>query len=98
MVLPQISNLMTGVRFPLPAPILGEEMSRWIFFICAITALFLLTSAVVELQWIGWSISSVSYIAWAYFAYKDKDTPRFLMELTYFGAALWGIYNWIGRN
>jgi hypothetical protein len=71
-------------------------MFRWVFFIIAITALVMLTSAVVKIQWIGWSLSSFSCIGWAYFAYVDKDTPRFLMELTYFITALWGVYNWIG--
>jgi len=72
-----------------------SNMFRWIFFIVAITALFFLTSGVVGLQWIGWSLSSFSCIGWAYFAYVDKDTPRLLMELTYFSAALWGVHNWL---
>jgi len=72
-------------------------MTRWPFFIIAVISLFLLTSAEVGLQWIGWSLSGFSCIGWAYFAYVDKDTPRFLMELTYFSAALWGVYNWIGK-
>ena len=73
-------------------------MFRWVSFIVAIIALFILTSAVVEFQWIGWSLSSFSCIGWAYFAYVDKDTPRLLMELTYFSTALWGVYNWIGNG
>ena len=71
-------------------------MFRWVFFACAVSALFLLTSAVVHLQWLGWTLSSCSCIGWAYFAYEDKDTPRLLMECTFFIAALWGVYNWIG--
>ena len=71
-------------------------MFRWASFVCAVSALFFLTSAVIHLQWLGWTLSSFSCISWAYFAYIDKDTPRFLMECTFFIAALWGVYNWIG--
>ena len=89
---------MTMVRFLLPAPttVWRMNMYRWLAFVCAVSSLFLLTSGKIELQWIGWSMSGGSCLAWAYFAYQDKDTPRFLMEGTYFVAALWGVYYWIG--
>ena len=73
-------------------------MYRWLAFLGAVASLLLLTSGVINFQWIGWSLSSCSCVVWAYFAYKDKDTPRLMMEICYFTAALWGIYNWIGKG
>jgi hypothetical protein len=74
------------------------KTSKWIAFVAAITCLFFLASGIIALQWIGWALSGVTCIAWAYFAYRDKDTPRCLMEVCYFGAAIVGIYNWIGQG
>ena len=70
-------------------------MFRWIAFIGAVSSLLLLTSGEVAVQWIGWTISSVSCLAWIWFAKVDKDIPRMLMEICYFSAGLWGVYNWI---
>ena len=70
-------------------------MFRWIAFIAVLISLTLLTSGNVGVQWIGWVISSCSSLAWAWFAVKDKDTPRMLMEICYFAAGAWGIYNWM---
>ena len=70
-------------------------MFRWIAFIAAVASLLLLTSGNVSIQWIGWTVSSVSCLAWIWFAKEDKDVPRMLMEIFYFTAGLWGIYNWI---
>ena len=71
---------------------------RWVAFVAAISCLFFLASGVVALQWIGWAISSVTCLAWAYFGWVDKDQPRALMEICYFIAALVGMYNWMGQG
>ena len=70
---------------------------RWLAFLGAVVALGLLTSGVISLQWIGWSISCFSCLAWAYFARIYRDIPRMCMEIWFFVAAVWGIYNWIGQ-
>jgi len=70
-------------------------MFRWIAFVGAVSSLLLLTSGNVSIQWIGWTVSSISCLAWIWFAKKDKDVPRMLMEICYFIAGIWGIYNWI---
>jgi hypothetical protein len=72
--------------------------AKWLAFIGAISCLFFLASGVIALQWIGWALSSVTCVAWAYFAYLDRDKPRCLMELCYLIAALAGVYNWIGQS
>ena len=71
---------------------------RWLAFIAAVISLAMLTSGVISLQWIGWSISCCTCLAWSYFARQDKDVPRMLMEFCFFVAALWGVYNWIGQS
>ncbi len=70
---------------------------RWIALIGATISLLLLTSGYINVQWIGWSISCTTCLAWAYFAKIDRDTPRMLMELLFFVASVWGIYNWFGK-
>ena len=70
-------------------------MYRWVAFLGAVSSLVLLTSGVVSIQWLGWLISSISCLAWIYFARQDRDSPRMLMEICYLTAGLWGIYNWI---
>jgi len=68
---------------------------RWIGFILAIVAAFILSNADVETQWLGWTIASISCTIWIYMAIKDKDTPRGLMELMYLLLGLRAIWNWI---
>jgi len=68
---------------------------RWIGFILAIVAAFILSNADVETQWLGWTIASVSCTIWIYMAVKDGDTPRGLMELMYLLLGLRAIWNWI---
>ena len=70
---------------------------RWLAFLGAVVALGLLTSGVISLQWLGWSISCFSCLSWSYFARIDRDIPRMCMEICFFVAAVWGIYNWIGQ-
>jgi len=67
---------------------------RWFALILALSAVMFLASGSVSSQWIGWSLSLVACIFWVNFARLDKDTPRMLMELSYLGASIWGIYNW----
>ena len=68
---------------------------RWIGFILAIVAAFILSNANVETQWLGWSIACVSCSIWIYMAYKDKDIPRGLMEFMYLLLGLRAIWNWM---
>ena len=68
---------------------------RWIGFILAIVAAFILSNANVETQWLVWSIACVSCSIWIYMAYKDKDTPRGLMEFMYLLLGLRAIWNWM---
>lgn len=70
-------------------------MYRWVAFLGAVSSLVLLTSGVVSIQWLGWLISSISCLAWIYFARQDRDTPRMLMEMCYFIASLIGVINWL---
>ena len=70
-------------------------MFRWFAVIGAVVSLLFLTSGYSSVQWIGWAVSSVSCLAWVWFARQDKDTPRMLMEMCYLIAGLWGIYNWL---
>jgi hypothetical protein len=70
---------------------------RWLALAGALLSVLTLTSGVIALQWIGWTLSAITCLAWGYFARVDKDTPRFIMELFYFFAALWGVYNWTGQ-
>ena len=68
---------------------------RWTGFILAMISAFLLSGGDTKMQWLGWSIACVSCSIWIYMGYKDKDTPRALMELFYLLLAIRGIYNWI---
>lgn len=68
---------------------------RWLGFIIAIVAAYILSDAKQATQWIGWAMACVSCSMWIYFAYKDKDTPRALMELMYLLLAMRAVYNWL---
>ena len=68
---------------------------RWTGFILAMISAFLLSGGDTKMQWLGWSIACISCSIWIYMGYKDKDTPRALMELFYLLLAIRGIYNWI---
>ena len=68
---------------------------RWLGFILAITGVYVLSSANVSTQWIGWLITGTSCAIWAVIGWKDKDTPRMLMELVYLSLALRAILNWL---
>ena len=69
--------------------------ARWVGFLLAIIAAFILSDANPETQWIGWTVATVSCAMWIYFGIKDKDIPRALMELMYLIIALRAIWNWL---
>ena len=54
-------------------------MARWIAFAATMLGTWILTNTNVNLFALGWFISAISTIMWAYFAFKDKDIPRALM-------------------
>jgi len=68
---------------------------RWIGFLVAMIGTFILSSANVETQWIGWAMGLVSCSIWVYFGWKDRDTPRTLMELMYLLLSMRAVYNWL---
>ena len=67
---------------------------RWTGFLMAIVATFILSNADVETQWIGWALGCVSCTIWVYFGWKDKDTPRALMEVMYLLLSVRAVFNW----
>jgi len=67
---------------------------RWIGFLLAMCSAFILSSGAVNVQWMGWSIACVSCVIWIYMGYKDRDTPRALMEVMYLVLAIRGVINW----
>ena len=68
---------------------------RWLGFAIAMLSVYILSSANIATQWIGWSLSMVACIMWVYFGYKDRDWPRMLMELVYLFLALRAMMNWL---
>ena len=73
----------------------GTVPVRWIGFILAILGVYVLSSANISTQWLGWTISSISCTIWVYMGWKDKDIPRMLMELFYLLLAMRAVYNWL---
>ena len=57
----------------------------WFFF--TVTGAYILKCRNF-IQWIGWSVCSVSCLIWIFMGLKDRDLPRTLMELMYFIIAL----------
>ena len=68
---------------------------RWIGFVLAMVSAFLLSGGNPSVQWIGWMIACVSCSIWIYMGFKDRDTPRALMEIFYLLLAIRGVYNWL---
>lgn len=58
---------------------------------------FILSGGDADIQWMGWGVACVSCCIWIYMGYKDRDTPRALMELFYLLLAIRGVYNWVGQ-
>ena len=79
-----------GLRY-----IKGAVPARWIGFGLAVCSVFILSSANIATQWIGWLLSVVACVMWVYFGYKDRDWPRTLMELMYLILSMRAMYNWL---
>jgi len=69
--------------------------ARWLGFAIAMASVFILSSANISTQWVGWSLSVIACIMWVYFGYKDRDWPRTLMELMYMILSMRAVYNWL---
>ena len=69
---------------------------RWLGFILAVSGITILSSANVETQWVGWTVSTISCGIWVYMGYKDRDWPRMLMELVYVFLSIRAVMNWLG--
>ncbi len=69
--------------------------ARWLGFGIAMASVYILSSANISTQWVGWSLSVIACIMWVYFGYKDRDWPRTLMELMYMILSMRAVYNWL---
>ena len=69
--------------------------ARWIGFGLAMASVFILSSANISTQWVGWTFSVIACIMWVYFGSKDRDWPRTLMELMYLIFSMRAVYNWL---
>ena len=69
--------------------------ARWLGFGIAMASVYILSSANISTQWVGWSLSVVACIMWVYFGYIDRDGPRTLMELMYMILSMRAVYNWL---
>ena len=69
--------------------------ARWLGFGLAMASVFILSSANISTQWVGWTFSVIACIMWVYFGYKDRDWPRTLMELMYLIFSMRAVYNWL---
>ena len=70
--------------------------ARWIGFGLAMLSVFILSSANIATQWVGWSLSVAACVMWVWFGYKDKDWPRMIMELMYMFLSMRAVFNWLG--
>ena len=68
---------------------------RWIGFLLAMLSAYILSSANISTQWVGWLVGCFSCAIWVYMGWKDKDIPRMLMELFYLLLAIRAVYNWL---
>ena len=73
----------------------GAVPERWIGFALAVASVWILSSANIATQWVGWLLSVIACFMWVYFGYKDKDWPRALMELMYLILSMRAMYNWL---
>lgn len=71
------------------------DKGRWIGFLIAIIAAFILSDADTTTQALGWGLACISCSMWVYFAVKDNDIPRAMMELMYMILAMRAVYNWV---
>ena len=68
---------------------------RWIGLLLAVCSVFILSSANISTQWVGWSFSVIACVMWIYFGLKDRDWPRALMEFMYLVLSMRATYNWL---
>ena len=68
-------------------------MARWIAFLLTMFGAWLLTNTNINLFSLGWLISAVSTAMWTYFAYRDGDAPRALMEFLFVILRIRGVIN-----
>tara|TARA_Y100001970_G_C14234689_1_gene861031 strand:+ start:1003 stop:1215 length:213 start_codon:yes stop_codon:yes gene_type:complete len=68
-------------------------MVRWIAFATTMLGTWLLTNTNISLFSLGWGISGLSTLAWAYFGFKDRDYPRALMEVCFVLLCIRGVIN-----
>ena len=73
----------------------GAVPERWLGFALAVASVWILSSANISTQWIGWLLSVIACVMWVYFGYKDRDWPRALMELMYLILSMRAMYNWL---
>ena len=71
------------------------DKGRWLGFILAMLSVYILSSANISTQWVGWTLSCISCSLWIYFGLKDKDWPRALMELSYLILSMRAVFNWL---
>ena len=64
---------------------------RWIFIV---QCCHFYPSNADKTQWIGWALGCISCTIWVYFGWKDKDTPRALMEVMYLLLSVRAVFNW----
>ena len=69
--------------------------ARWLGFGLAMISVYILSSANIATQWVGWTFSIIACIMWVYFGWKDKDWPRMLMEFMYLIMSMRAVYNWL---
>ena len=68
---------------------------RWIGFFLAVLGAYILGTAEINSQWIGWTICSLSCIIWIFMAITDKDLPRTLMEVMYLILGVRAVLSWL---
>ena len=68
-------------------------MAGWIAFVLTMFGTWLLTSTTISFFSLGWAISAISTAMWTYFAFKDGDTPRALMEFVFILLCIRGVIN-----
>ena len=69
---------------------------RWIGLLLAVSSVFILSSANISTQWVGWALSVAACVMWVWFGYKDKDWPRMIMECMYMILSIRAVFNWLG--
>jgi len=69
--------------------------ARWLGFGLAMISVYILSSANISTQWVGWCFSIIACVMWVYFGWKDKDWPRMLMEFMYLIMSMRAVYNWL---